>query len=124
MHFTAHANSHYSTTNTAIPFPTVLSDNNSGFTPGTGIVLIKASGEYHFSASLMKHPSYNLDAQIMWNDKPMCRMMSNEKNSKYLMLTCSATFRPQVGDQVFVRLMGGTIHIGIYSTFTGFLVTL
>lgn len=121
VHFTAHTTAHQQTTGT-MPFPTVVSDQNSGLVPDTGVVHVKTAGQYHVVVTLMKFPSTSLDVRLMLNNKPMCRAMSND-TSKYQMVTCSATFKANVGDQIYIKLLGGRIHCCEYSTFTGFLTT-
>ena len=118
VYFTAHANSHFSTSSQIIPFPTIVADN-SGYVGATGVIPIKIPGVYHFVITIMKHPHNTLDYGLYHNEKVVCRSMSND-NVKYHMLSCTATISVKSGDTVYVKLYSGQIHGREYSTFTGF----
>ena len=124
VYFTAQATTNYATTNTAIPFPLVVSDNNSGLVPETGIVHVKTAGVYHLAANMLKDSNASLHFYIMLNDQTLCWAYSNER-SYYEMVSCSVTVNLKAGDQLFVKLTSGRINHGSKAcTFTGFLISL
>ena len=121
VYFTAYATGHHSSSG-AMPFPTIVADNNSGYVKETGIVKIQVAGVYHFSYSLMKWASKGIDVYIRHNNKDVCGSYSSD-TSNYQSVSCSATFSVQVNDEVYVRLSSGQIHAGVRSSFTGYMIS-
>ena len=119
VYFTASSKQHFDTDGHPIPFEKIVADSNSGFVGSSGVFTVKIAGDYHFTASIMKYPSTNLDFIIYHNTKRVCRAMNND-TSEYHMLSCSGTISVKSGDTVFVELISGRIHSGDYSTFSGF----
>ena len=117
VYFTATANSHFTTDDHIIPFPTIVSDSNSGFDGGSGVLTVKVGGVYNFLVILMKNHHASLHFGLMHNDKQVCQAHSND-TSKYQMLSCTATISVKSGDTISVKLHTGQIHT--WSTFTGF----
>ena len=120
--FTAHPNTAFSTGNSIIPFPTIVSQKGDSFDGSTGVFTAKIPGVYYFSASLQKDSVSHLQFRIYKNDSSLCRGYDTNGNDSYNMVTCSATIKLDKNDRVSVFLYTGKLTSGHYSTFTGFLI--
>jgi len=124
-YFTAVADDFYDTEDTPISFANVLSEENSGFDGGSGIVTIQLDGIYYFSTSILQYYKIGTIIYIKHNDNVICSADA-EADTLYKMLGCSITINAKKNDRVYVFLEFGRIDGWVRpysSSFTGFLLT-
>ena len=111
---------------TTIRFPVIKQQLNAEFDQ-TGAFICRKNGIYHFDTTLLKMndgQTYGATSiRIFHNDQQLCAGTDNDGHNYFHNLGCAATVNLKAGDKVYVELNSGSIHVAIYSSWTGFMIT-
>ena len=106
-----------------MPFKNIKQQMGGGY-DAAGTFVAPQGGIFYFAFTLMKYSdgqSYysSVYADLYHNDLQLCRGYDNDAHSYHHMFGCSATVQMKTGDRVYVQLVRGKLHSGLYCTFTG-----
>ena len=113
--------------NTVLVFDKTWTNSGNAYNPSTGIFTVKIAGLYHFGATIMSsNDGKTMFVSLYKGNSKIASSFAN--NNGYETLSFDLVLRLEEGDTVSIKsgYSGRTVHsnIHIYSTFSGFLISL